>query len=235
MNSIKPKIINIHGIDVVYLKREGALTSYIGFQSLSGSFAERPEEYGIAHFLEHMFFNGTEKRNWEQIGEDGALLSGIQNAYTSHYNTSYYISSFPYSNLDGALELLSDMMFNSNFPEEKMERERSVIQEERKEYDDDHSSHYFHKLMADRFNGQMNHDIIGTEETIGNISRDDLIGYKKRMYGKENTILLVVSPLEEDAVLDICRKYLKYNTLDNICVPLVEEDLLINNEKDIFK
>ena len=216
---MKNKIIkkNIEGIDVIYYKVPNLYTAYVGFHVLAGAYAENDENSGVAHYLEHMFFKGTKTLNWEDISREGTMLGGIQNASTGNYKVSYYIQGLPKDNFKGAVKLLSDMMFNSTLPADEIERERTVILEECKSYEDDHDS-FFYNQLSNRFNTkQTRNNVIGTQESISNIDGSTLKRYYDENYGKDNTILLVVGSMSKKEVFATCKKYLKGNTLkDNV-------------------
>jgi len=211
-NDLKIFQKEIHGLTTIYVKVPFTLNAMVSFFSMSGSYAENEKNQGVAHYLEHLFFKGTKNRDRFKLTEDAALLGADQNAYTSEYNTMYYLN-VPATNMGYAIELLCDMMFNPLFPAAEVEKERTVIQEERKMYDDDPSSCFSNTTQRHFFNFQTGHDIVGTEETINNIKREDLINYHETMYGSNNTILLIVSSLDEDAVFKECEKYLRDNPI----------------------
>jgi predicted Zn-dependent peptidase len=206
----------IHGIKVVHVKTNN-LMSYFAFHCLSGSYHENEENQGVSHYLEHMFFKGTTKREVFQVSDDAAILGATQNAFTSEIDTCYYLTA-PATNYDGCIELLSDMMFNSTFPEDEIEKERTVIQAERKSYEDTPSSSYFMKLQNQLFDFKLGHDIIGTEETIDGISRNSLVDFKNNCYGSNNTIFLVISAIDSDKIFESCEDYFENNGLFNVDV-----------------
>ena len=203
----------VEGIKVVYLQSPNLYTAYVGFHSMAGAYGENEQNLGVAHYLEHMFFKGTKNLNWEDITRKGTMLGGIQNACTGNYKVSYYLSGLPKDNFEGAVSLLSDMMFNSTFPEAELEKERTVIIEEMKSYQDDHDSFFYAKVANEFANEQTRNDIIGNMETLNNMNRDTLKHYHDTRYGKNNTILLIVGSMPEDEVFKTCAKYLKGNTL----------------------
>jgi predicted Zn-dependent peptidase len=219
----------IHGIKVINIKSPSALTSYVGYFSLSGSFAENDKERGIAHVLEHMFFKGTEKRSYVDINEDAAIIGADQNAYTSKYETCYHLTC-PSMSYKDALELLSDQMFNPTFPTEELDKEREVIQEERQMGEDDHGDFYFRSLVNDVFNKQLRHPVIGYEDSIDSFTREDLIAYKKKFYGANNTVLLIAGPHDCSEIFETCEEMLKGHTLGTSEIPVIEEGILDNYE-----
>jgi predicted Zn-dependent peptidase len=208
--TLHEKVIN--GIRTCYIKTPFALSLHARFMTLAGSFAENEQNQGIAHYLEHLFFKGTDNRTMYDISDDAALLGASQNAYTSQHQVCYYLTG-PAVNLDGIVGLLCDMMFNPTFPQEEIDKERTVIQEERKSYEDDHGSFFFQEVHNHMFTFDVGHWIIGTEDTINGLNRDDFVSYRKDMYGLNNTVFLVVGALPEDEVFDVCAKHFEGNTL----------------------
>jgi predicted Zn-dependent peptidase len=222
---VKEKVIN--GLRVVHIKNTGSLMSYVGFHCLSGSFAEGRKNQGVSHYLEHMFFKGTKKRNYEDIVDEAALMGAKQNAYTSEFDTCYFLTT-PSVNYSKAIELLCDQMFNSTFPQEEMDKERTVIQAERKSYDDSPMHDFYAKLEKSLINFQLGHPVIGTEKTIDSLNRDDLIDYYKTNYGNNNVVLVVSAPFKSKKVFKQCEKYLESNTFGEAKVTKVKDKLIKN-------
>lgn len=225
---MKHKIIrkNIDGLEVLYMQVPNLFTAYVGFHSLAGSYGENDQNNGVAHYLEHMFFKGTELRTWEDIARDGAMLGGIQNACTGQYKVSYYISGLPPDNFDGAVDLLSDMMFNSTLPEVEVNSERSVIEEELKMHQDNHNAHFYSELLKRFHNSQTGRGILGTEETLANMSRDTLEQYYRTKYGVDNTVLLIIGSMPESEVEAVCNKYLKHHNLPSSTNYIIEPEIV---------
>ena len=224
---IKIKEKEIHGIKVVHIKNPGSLMSHVAFHFMSGSHGENKKNQGVSHYLEHMFFKGTEKRTYDDINNDAALLGATQNAWTSEMDTCYYLST-PAENYKPAIELLCDQIFNSTFPEEEMEKERTVIQAERKMYDDSPRDNFWTGLEESLFNFQIGHPIIGTEETIDNLTREDLIDYYFNNYGSNNVRLMIVGPMKSKEVFAACKKYLKGHPLKVIKETKIKKTLIKN-------
>jgi predicted Zn-dependent peptidase len=220
----------IHGIKVVHVETNN-LMSYFAYHCLSGSYHEEEHNQGVSHYLEHMFFKGTEKRDYEQISDDAAINGATQNAFTSELDTCYHLTA-PAENYEQCIELLTDMMFHSVFPEEEVKKENTVIQAERKSYEDSPSSYFWEEMEGQLFNFRMGHRIIGTEETINNIDRDTLIEFREKFYGKNNVIFLVMTSQPSNKIFKACEKYLVDNGLKEVEVTSLD-DPLIPELKDI--
>lgn len=235
MENVKISERTVHGVTVVYVKVPFTLNAHVGFFSLSGSYAETQRTQGVAHYLEHLFFKGTKNRDLFKISDDAALLGAEQNAYTSEYITHYYLN-VPKVNLNGAVELLCDMMFNPLFPAEEIEKERTVIQEERKMYEDNPQYYFYEEMEREFFNFQAGHKIVGTKDTINSLTRDDFVTYHQSMYGLDTTILVVVSDLEEDDVFLTCGQHLKDHPFKrNGRVPVQTEIITSINREYVFE
>jgi len=224
----------IHGVRTIYAKVPFTPNVHVRFISKAGSFAENGANQGVAHYLEHMFFKGTDKRNLFDISDDAALLGARQNAYTGNYKVCYHLTG-PSINYDGMAELLSDMMFNPVFPEDEIVKERTVIQEERKSYEDNHGSFFFNTAGEHWFNFPFGHNIVGTEDTINSLTRDDFVNYRKDMYCLDNTIFLVVGSIGEEEVFNSCEKYFSECNLNESAKTTMIKPFYINKNDYEFK
>jgi|SaaInlV_100m_DNA_2_1039680.scaffolds.fasta_scaffold03583_5 predicted Zn-dependent peptidase len=223
----------IHGIKVVHVKTSN-LMSHFAFHCLSGSYHENNKNQGVSHYLEHLFFKGTDKRDYEAVSDDAALLGATQNAFTSDLDTSYYLSA-PSENYDGCIELLSDMIFNSTFPEGEIEKENTVIQAERKSYEDNPQSYYFNTMEAGLFNFRFGHSIIGTEETIDNIDKEALVDFKDKFYGTNNVIFMTMTSVPAEKVFESCEDYFADNGWSEVDVTSFDEPLAVSLSDFDFK
>jgi processing peptidase subunit beta len=121
-----------NGLRVASETNMGAETATVGVWIDAGSRFESAETNGTAHFLEHMFFKGTENRNIRQLEEEIENMGGHLNAYTSREQTTYYAKVMK-KNVNNAVEILSDILQNSTFDEHRINRERGVILREMEE------------------------------------------------------------------------------------------------------
>lgn len=173
-----------------------------------GSRYEPARLSGVSHFLEHMFFKGTEKRNAKQISEAIEGIGGALNAYTSYDSTCYY-AKVADIHFDHAVDTLSDMLLNSLFDAKEIEKERRVIIEEIN-MSLDSPGDWVHQLLDETMWGDqaLGRDIAGTAETVGGISRDDLIGYKDQHYTFPNTVISIAGNVSTDLMIDAWTKAL---------------------------
>ena len=134
MENIKLKKLD-NGITLITEHLANVSTFSMGFFIKTGAINETKKESGISHFIEHLMFKGTKNRTAKEISEFVDFEGGILNAFTSREATCYYIKLLS-SKMDVALDVLTDMLLNSNFDEESIEKERNVIIEEIRMYED---------------------------------------------------------------------------------------------------
>ena len=176
-----------NGIRVVH-KQVNRPIAHCGLMIKAGSRDESPEEEGLAHFIEHVFFKGTTNRKAYHILSRMEDVGGEINAYTTKEDTVIY-SSFLQEDYSRAIELLLDIAFNSTFPEKELKKEKEVIIDEINSYKDSPS-----ELIFDDFEAQMyqNHplgmNILGTPESVKSFSKKDVQGFLSRFYSAANIV-----------------------------------------------
>jgi len=143
---------------------------------------------GLAHMLEHMIYKGTERRTCSEIVKEIAFLGGRTNAFTSYEKVVFYIT-VPYENIEPAMDILSDMVFNSTFPEEEFLKEREVVREEEASSNDNVSSFLWDAMCDEFFTGKISVPIIGTPESIDGFSRKELVKFYKKFYRKSGAVV----------------------------------------------
>ena len=156
----------------------------------AGSRYERREESGIAHFAEHMFFKGTERRpTARDIATEIDSIGGEFNAFTGKELTGYYVKCAAETR-DVALDVLVDMLRNSRFDAGEIDREKGVIVEEMNMYADTPRSYIGNVWERHLFGDQpLGWDVIGTEETVRGATRETFMGYLDRWYLPERTVV----------------------------------------------
>ncbi len=167
----------------------------------AGSRYERREESGIAHFAEHMFFKGTERRpTARDIATEIDAIGGEFNAFTGKELTGYYVKCAAETR-DVALDVLVDMLRNSRFDADEIEREKGVIVEEMNMYADTPRSYVGNVWERHIYGDQpLGWDIIGTEDTVRGASRDTFTGYLERWYRPDRTVVGLGGRIGEDVV-----------------------------------
>ncbi|TSC70499.1 MAG: M16 family peptidase [Parcubacteria group bacterium Gr01-1014_46] len=158
----------------------------------TGSEYESKEKNGISHFLEHMFFKGTENRPKSiDIAKEFDGMGSEHNAFTSNEVTAYY-GKASYKNFEKVLEIISDMYLNPTFPEAEMEKEKGVIIEEINMYEDlpqQTVQNVFQKMLYG--DTPFGRDVLGPKENIKSMVREDFIKYRKSHYVAERTLVVV--------------------------------------------
>ncbi len=165
----------------------------------AGSRYERREESGIAHFAEHMFFKGTERRpTARDIATEIDTIGGEFNAFTGKELTGYYVKCAAETR-DVALDVLVDMLRNSLFDAEEIDREKGVIVEEMNMYADTPRSYVGNVWERHLYGDQpLGWDIIGTEETVRGATRETFLGYLDRWYRPERTVVGLGGQIGDD-------------------------------------
>ena len=169
-----------------------ARTASVGIWVKAGSATELEQENGLSHFLEHLFFKGTETRNYKQIAAEFDNLGIQSNAYTSKEMTCYYVKAID-SKLSEAVDILTDMFCHSVFPEKEVEKERGVILEEIAMSLDTPDDLLMDRLSEEFFAGtELSRTILGPAENIRTFSRAQILDYRSKHYYGENIVVAAV-------------------------------------------
>ncbi len=164
-----------------------------------GARNEKMSYNGAAHMVEHMLFKGTKKRNALKIVEVIENVGGHMNAYTSREITSYHVHLLK-DDLSLALDVLSDIVQNSDMPEEEVERERGVILQEIGMCHDTPDDIIFDQYFETAYSGQtVGAPILGTSDIIKSMSRDTLMDFTRRLYTPNNMVVCASGNLDHDA------------------------------------
>ena len=176
----------------------------IGFYIGAGSRYESDDEAGVSHYLEHMLFKGTEQRRTpKEISETIERVGGFMNASTDREATVYW-ARVAHPHFELALGLLSDMLLNSTFEPEEIEKERQVIIEELHTINDVPSQRAYLLADAALWPGQpLGRDIAGTPESVGGMQRGTLLDYMGQQYDPANSVLAIAGRVDEDRALDL--------------------------------
>jgi len=193
-----------NGMTVFFEKREIPVVA-VAFAVRNGGINETIEEKGISHFIEHMLYKGTKKRNAKQIAEEIEKRGGELNGFTDEIITAYWCR-MPSQYLDVALEVLGDMVKNPLFDPKEMEKERKVIFEEIKMRKDSPHVYVLDNIQRELYNGTLGKNLIGTYETMKTIDRKKLISRYKEIYQPNNMILGVVGDVNLEDILEFAKK-----------------------------
>tara|TARA_Y100000389_G_scaffold48689_1_gene44016 strand:- start:117 stop:1361 length:1245 start_codon:yes stop_codon:yes gene_type:complete len=173
----------------------------------SGSRNENFENNGISHFLEHMAFKGTKTRTAKQIAEEFDNIGGRINAYTSREKTVYYVKVLK-EHAEFAVEFLSDILQNSTFNQEEMDKERGVILQEIAMTNDTPDDIIFDYFQETAFPNQaIGRSILGPEENIRKFDRSYLTDYVKNKYHNSNICITSAGNLKEEEFAKYVKKY----------------------------
>ncbi len=197
-----------NGLKIVTERVESVKSVAVGIWVKTGSRDEPDEKAGITHFLEHMLFKGTKKRSAYDIALSMESVGGYMNAFTSNEYTCYYTRSLD-SELNQALDVLTDMVKNSEFPEPEIEKEKKVVVEEMKMYRDSPEDYLFEEFSGKIFSGHpLGRPIIGYEKTVNAFTRNDLFEYVENRYQPWNILVSVAGNVRHDQVVELVEQYL---------------------------
>ena len=163
---------------------------------------------GVAHFLEHMAFKGTERRTALQIAEEIEAVGGHLNAYTSRESTAYYAKVLK-EDVPLALDILADILQHSTFEPEELERERTVILQEIGQANDTPDDIIFDHFQECAYPDQaMGRPVLGRPEIIRRLGRDEVTAYLREHYGARRMVLAAAGNLDHQAIAAAAEKLL---------------------------
>jgi predicted Zn-dependent peptidase len=200
-------LINKHtcknGVRIVLEQIPTVRSVSIGVWIGTGSRNETEQNNGISHFLEHMFFKGTKTRTAKEIAEAFDSIGGQVNAFTSKEYTCYYAKVLD-EHASFALEMLADMFFHSTFVDEELQKERNVVLEEIKMYEDTPDD-IVHDLLSKACyaNHPLGYPILGTEETLRTFTGDSLRGYMADYYTPDRVVISVAGNVDESFIQQV--------------------------------
>ncbi|MBS0236710.1 MAG: insulinase family protein [Proteobacteria bacterium] len=185
-----------HGFTVASDYMPSVETVTVSFIAKAGSRHEEKEINGISHFLEHMAFKGTKTRSARQIAEEFDMIGGYFNAYTARDLTKYYAKVMKENWLQ-ALDIIADIIQNSTYVEQELEKERGVILQELAQTIDTPDDIVFDYFQEEAYHDQpIGRSILGTQEFIKRVTRDDLQRYVNKHYGFNNCILAAAGNID---------------------------------------
>lgn len=165
--------------------------AYCGIAVHAGSRHETPQQQGLAHFCEHLAFKGTERRTATQIINAIEGLGGELNAFTNKEDTVFYCA-IEQRHLRRALDVLQDIVFNSQYPELEVEKEREVVCDEIESYEDTPAELIYDDFENILFEGHpLGHNILGTSEQVRTYTSADALRFKQKWYRPENCVLFI--------------------------------------------
>ena len=195
-----------NGMRVVHQPVKSAV-AHCGVMISAGTRDEEEHEHGLAHYIEHCVFKGTEKRKTFHILSRLDAVGGELNAYTTKEETAIH-ASFPREYYHRTIELLSDVVFHSVFPPKEIEKEKEVIYDEIHSYLDDPSEQIFDDFENHLFRDHpLGRDILGTPESLKALTRNDILKFIRRNYQTENMIISSVGQIEPWRLKKLLERY----------------------------
>jgi predicted Zn-dependent peptidase len=179
----------------------------VGIWVENGSRYERPEQAGISHFLEHLFFKGTDRRTAADIAEEIDAVGGVLNAFTGKEHTCYYAKVLC-EHLPLALDLLADIFTKSKFAAEEIDRERSVIVQEISQVEDTPDD-YVHDLFNLAFwpGHPLSRPIAGTAKTVGGFTREDFLSFLEARYRPNRVLIAAAGNLKHEQLVAVADRH----------------------------
>lgn len=196
-----------NGLRIVHIHRPGSQTGIAGVAVNAGSRDESEHRYGIAHFVEHTIFKGTRKRRSHHIINRMESVGGELNAYTTKEETFIY-SIYPRGNSARALELLADLISNSNFPTAEIDREKQVVADEIESYLDTPSEAIYDDFDDLIFDGTgLGHNILGSTESLKLLDSNECHEWLTQHFVSERMVLFYSGSDSPERFLHMANKY----------------------------
>jgi predicted Zn-dependent peptidase len=209
-----------NGLQIVYLPSNSSV-SYCGFAINAGTRDEAPNQHGLAHFVEHTLFKGTKKRRAWHILNRMENVGGELDAYTSKEETLLYAVSLP-EDVERAIDLLTDLIFNSQFPEPELEKEREVILDEINSYLDTPSELIFDEFENLLFAGnELGHNILGDAKSLETFTQNTCRLFTQQFYNPDNMVFFFYGNTPFKKILRLANKYM---LIDNQHVTLINRN-----------
>ena len=196
-----------NGLTVVSETMPRVETVSVGAYVNVGTRNEEAAENGVSHFLEHMAFKGTARRDAAAIAREIENVGGHLNAYTAREQTAYYAKVLK-EDTGLAVDIIGDILTHSVFAPEEVERERGVILQEIGQANDTPDDIIFDHFQTAAFPDQpMGRPVLGTEDTVKAMTRDGLAGYMRRHYGPQRMVIAGAGALEHEQLLDLVQQH----------------------------
>ena len=195
-----------NGIRIIH-QRTDSPVGHLGVLINAGSRDELEEEHGLAHFIEHSVFKGTQKRKAFHILSRIEGVGGELNAYTTKEDTVLY-ATFLTEYYERTADLLSDILFNSVYPERELKREKEVVYEEINSYKDSPSELIFDEFEELVFDGHpIARNILGTREKLHNFTRDSIFRFIENNYHTDQMVISSVGNIDFGDLLKMLERY----------------------------
>ena len=184
-----------NGLRIIHLPSDSKVV-YCGYQINAGTRNEEPGEEGLAHFCEHVTFKGTERRKAWHILNCLESVGGDLNAYTNKEGTVYY-SAILKEHIARAVDLLSDIVFHSVYPQAEIDKEVEVICDEIESYNDSPAELIYDEFENILFKGSpLGHNILGTAEQVRAFTTEDALRFTRKLYRPDNAIFFAYGDID---------------------------------------
>ena len=210
-----------NGLRIIHLPSDSQVV-YCGYQINAGTHNEEPGEEGLAHFCEHVTFKGTERRKAWHILNCLESVGGDLNAYTNKEGTVYY-SAILKEHIARAVDLLSDIVFHSVYPQAEIDKEVEVICDEIESYNDSPAELIYDEFENILFKGSpLGHNILGNAEQVRSFKTEDALRFTRKLYRPDNAIFFAYGDIDFKKLVRLLQRALAD---DESVVNLAEEKL----------
>ena len=194
-----------NGLRIIHLPSDSKVV-YCGYQINAGTRNEDPGEEGLAHFCEHVTFKGTERRKAWHILNCLESVGGDLNAYTNKEGTVYY-SAILKEHIARAVDLLTDIVFHSVYPQAEIDKEIEVICDEIESYNDSPAELIYDEFENIIFKGSpLGHNILGTAEQVRSFKTEDALRFTRKLYRPDNAIFFAYGDIDFKKLLRLLKK-----------------------------
>lgn len=194
-----------NGLRIIHLPSDSKVV-YCGYQINAGTRNEEPGEEGLAHFCEHVTFKGTERRKAWHILNCLESVGGDLNAYTNKEGTVYY-SAILKEHIARAVDLLTDIVFHSVYPQAEIDKEVEVICDEIESYNDSPAELIYDEFENIIFKGsQLGHNILGTAEQVRSFKTEDALRFTRKLYRPDNAIFFAYGDIDFKKLVRLLKK-----------------------------
>ena len=194
-----------NGLRIIHLPSDSKVV-YCGYQINAGTRNEEPGEEGLAHFCEHVTFKGTERRKAWHILNCLESVGGDLNAYTNKEGTVYY-SAILKEHIARAVDLLSDIVFHSVYPQAEIDKEVEVICDEIESYNDSPAELIYDEFENILFKGSsLGHNILGTAEQVRSFTTEDALRFTRKLYRPDNAIFFAYGDIDFKKLVRLLKK-----------------------------
>ena len=188
---------------------------YCGYQIAAGTRHELPGEEGMAHFCEHMTFKGTRTRNALQIINSLEQLGGDLNAFTNKEDTTFY-AAIQKEHIAKTIGLLTDIVFNSTYPQHEIDKEVEVICDEIESYNDSPAELIYDEFENMLFEGHpLGHNILGQAEQLRTYTTENALRFVRRNYRPDNAVFFIYGDVEFKKIIKLCSVAFAMRQQDN--------------------